>query len=232
MNGFFNFNGAEVEAIQLSLEVAIYCTLISLPIALAVGYGMARSQFFGKSLIESLLHLPLVLPPVTTGYLLLVFLGAKSPFGLYLYDLFGVQLSFRFPAAVIAAIVVSFPLVVRSIRTSMEMVDPKLEEASRVLGAGKLKTFFKITVPLAFPGILSGAVLAFARSLGEFGATITFAGNIEGETQTLPLAIYNYMQVPGSEEPTMRLVLVSLVIAFVAMALSEWSIKKIKHDNN
>ena len=232
MWGLFEFNDAEIQAIKLSVEVAVYCSLISLPIALWIGYKMARYDFFGKSVIESIIHLPLVMPPVTTGYLLLILLGSKNLIGRWLYAAFGIKLAFTFQAAVIASVFVSFPLIVRSVRTAMEMVDTGLEEASRILGAGKLKTFFRITVPLAMPGIVSGTILAFARSLGEFGATITFAGNIEGVTQTLPLAIYAYMQVPGKENATFRLVLISVIISFIAMALSEWFIKKMKHDKS
>ena len=228
MDGFLGFNEAEMQAIGLSVKVAIYCSLISLPIALWVGYKMARKNFYGKSIIEGIIHLPLVMPPVTTGYLLLLLLGSRSFIGQWLYTNFGIKIAFSFPAAVIASIIVSFPLIVRAVRTAMEMVDTGLEEASRILGAGKLKTFFRITTPLALPGIVSGTILAFARSLGEFGATITFAGNIEGETQTLPLAIYSYMQVPGQEHVTMRLVVVSVIISFIAMALSQWYVKKMK----
>lgn len=226
MTGLLGFNHAELQAIKLSVEVAVYCSIISLPIALWVGYKMARHNFYGKPVVESIIHLPLVMPPVTTGYLLLLLLGSKSLIGKWFFAAFGIKLAFSFQAAVIASVFVSFPLIVRSVRTAMEMVDTGLEDASRILGAGKLKTFFRITVPMALPGIISGTILAFARSLGEFGATITFAGNIEGETQTLPLAIYAYMQVPGKENATLRLVIVSIVISFVAMALSEWYIKK------
>lgn len=222
------FNQTELQAIGLSIEVAIYCAVISLPLALGLGYTLARKDFFGKSAVESIIHLPLVMPPVTTGYLLLLILGSKGFIGSFFYQLFGLKLAFSFPAAVIASVFVSFPLIVRSVRTAMEMVDPGLEEASRILGASKLKTFFKITVPLALPGIVSGTILTFARSLGEFGATITFAGNIQGETQTLPLAIFSYMQIPGHEGPTLRLALVSILISFLAMGLSEWFIKKMK----
>ena len=230
MGDLFAFNQAEIQAIFLSLKVAVYCTLISLPIALFMGYKMARNNFFGKSLVESIIHLPLVMPPVTTGYLLLLFLGSNSLIGNWFYTVFGVRLAFSFHAAVIAAVVVSFPLMVRSVRTAMEMVDTGLEEASSILGAGKLKTFFRITIPMALPGIISGVILAFARSLGEFGATITFAGNIAGETQTLPLAIFAYMQIPGQEGATIRLVIVSVVISLLAMIVSEWFIKRLKHD--
>lgn len=230
MGDLFSFNHAEVQAIFLSLRVAIYCTIISLPIALFIGYKMARNDFWGKSVIESILHLPLVMPPVTTGYLLLLFLGSNSVMGKWFYESFGIKLAFSFPAAVIAAVIVSFPLMVRSIRIAMEMVDTGLEEASRILGASKIKTFIRITFPLALPGIISGVILSFARSLGEFGATITFAGNITGETQTLPLAIFSYMQIPGQEGATIRLVVVSVIISLIAMILSEWFIKRLKHD--
>ncbi len=232
MKGLWTFNEADLQAIKLSVEVAIYCSIISLPIALWVGYKMARHNFFGKPVIESIIHMPLVMPPVTTGYLLLLLLGSKSLVGKWLFTVFGIKLAFTFYAAVIASVFVSFPLIVRSIRTAMEMVDTGLEEASRMLGAGRIKTFFRVTVPLALPGIVSGTILAFARSLGEFGATITFAGNIEGETQTLPLAIFSSMQVPGKEGATLRLVIVSVIISFIAMALSEWYIKKMKHDRS
>ena len=232
MTELLGLSGSEIQAIRLSVEVAVYCTIISIPFVLVIGNLMARHDFFGKPVIEGILHLPLVMPPVTTGYLLLLLLGAKSFIGKWLYATFGIKLAFTFQAAVIASVFVSFPLIVRSVRTSMEMVDTGLEEASRILGAGKIKTFFKITIPLALPGVLSGAILAFARSLGEFGATITFSGNIEGETQTLPLAIFAYMQVPGKESATLRLVIISILISFIAMALSEWYIKKMKHDRS
>jgi len=228
MINFLNFNETEVEAIGLSIKVAVYCSLISLPLALLLGYALARFNFRGKAAIDSLIHLPLVMPPVTTGYLLLLIFGTRGFIGQWLYSLFGIKLAFTFSAAVIAAVFVSFPLIVRSIRTAMEMVDPGLEDASRILGAGKIRTFFLVTIPLSLPGIVSGTILAFARSLGEFGATITFAGNIEGETQTLPLAIYAYMQIPGKEGSTLRLVLVSVLVSFIAMALSEVFIKKMK----
>jgi len=227
-----NISEVEVQAIILSVKAAIYCSVISLPLALAVGYLMARHNFQGKSIVESIIHLPLVMPPVTTGYLLLLVLGSKGLVGEWLSDTLGIKIAFTFQAAVIASVFVSFPLIVRSIRTSMEMVDTGLEEASRILGASKIRTFFRITVPLALPGIISGTILAFARSLGEFGATITFAGNIVGETQTLPLAIYATMQSPGQEYATLRLVIISIIIAFAAMVLSEWYIKKMRHANS
>lgn len=228
MKELLSFNAAEIQAILLSLKVAFYCALISLPFALWLGYFMARRSFYGKSIIESIVHLPLVLPPVTTGYLLLLLFGTNGWFGQWLYNTFNIRIAFSFYAAVLASIIVSFPLIVRSIRTAIEMVDTDLEDASRILGINRLKTFFRITVPLALPGIISGTVLAFARSLGEFGATITFAGNIAGETQTLPLAIYSNMQVPGREGATLRLVLVSIVLSFIVMAISEWMVRRMR----
>ena len=210
------------------MKVGLISTLISLPFAILIGYLMARKHFIGKPIIEGIIHLPLVMPPVATGYLLLLVLGSRGIIGNWLLQSFGIRLAFAFPAAVIASLVVAFPLMVRSIRTAMELVDPRLEQTSQLLGASRLQTLYKITIPLAAPGIISGTVLAFARSLGEFGATISFAGNIQGETQTLPLAIYSKMQVPGEEQPTFILVAIAVGISFVAMVLSEWSIKKMK----
>lgn len=229
MSGLFEFNQTEIQAILLSLKVAVICVILSLPLALWIGHKMARTEFIGKSVIESIIHLPLVMPPVTTGYILLLVFGSNGWLGHWLQQKLGVQLAFAFPATVLASMVVSFPLMVRAIRTSMEMVDTGLEEASRLLGVGPFKTFVKITIPLALPGIISGTILAFARSLGEFGATITFAGNIAGSTQTLPLAIFSYMQIPGQEGATLRLAVVSIIISLVAMILSEWYLKKLKH---
>ncbi len=225
---FLGFNIEEWQAIGLSLRVALLCTLISLPLALGVGYKLARCNFTGKALLESLLHLPMVMPPVTTGYLLLLIFGSNGFIGSYLNDYFNVKLAFSFGGVVLAAVVVSFPLMLRSVKAAIEMVDPGLEEASRILGVKKMATFLKITVPLALPGVLSGIILSFARSLGEFGATITFAGNIAGETQTIPLAIYSYMQIPGQEGATLSLVLVSVLISLMAMALSEVFVRRVK----
>jgi len=189
--------------------------------AVAIGWFLARKSFIGKSVLEGILHLPLVLPPITTGYLLLVLFGNRGLIGSFFYEKLGIQIAFSFYAAVIAAIFVSFPLVTRSVRLSIELVDQKLEEAARTLGASNLKVFFTITLPLALPGVISGFILAFARSLGEFGATISFAGNIEGKTQTLPLAIFSEMQVPGKEVSTMRLVIVSVILSLIAMIAAE-----------
>jgi len=226
----FTYSSAELDAIQLSLKVALLCTIIILPIAVLIGWFLARKRFFGKSIIEGILHLPLVLPPVTVGYILLVTLGRNGWLGSFFYEHWGIQIAFSFPAAVIAAIVVSFPLVTRSIRLSVELVDKNYEDAARTLGASNLRVFFTVTLPLALPGVVSGAILAFARSLGEFGATISFAGNIAGETQTLPLAIFSSMQVPGQETSTMRLVIVSVILSLLAMIGAEYLNRRIlKH---
>lgn len=224
----FILSDAEWVAIGLSAKVAFLSCFTALPFALMLGYGLARHRFYGKSLVEGLLHLPLVMPPVTTGYLLLLVLGTRGVVGSWLYQRLGIRLPFNFAAAVIASTVVAFPLLVRSIRIAMELGQRGMEEASMTLGAGPLRTFFQVTMPLALPGIVSGLILAFARSLGEFGATITFAGNIEGETRTLPLAIFNAMQVPGNDATTLRLVMISVVIAFGAMVISEWALRRIK----
>jgi molybdate transport system permease protein len=207
----------EYQAIWLSLKVGVLTSIIALPVAIISGYYLARKQFRGKAIVEALLHLPLVLPPVTTGYLLLLFLGTNGILGKWLFEWLGIRIAFSFEAAVIASAIVSFPLIIRAVKVAMQMVDPGLEEASRSLGVSPVKTFFFITLPLARPGILGGFVLGFARSLGEFGATITFAGNIAGETRTLPLAIYAKMQVPGQERETLMLVMVSVLISFVAI---------------
>lgn len=219
---------AELSAILLSLKVALLSTLISFPVALYFGWIMARSHFKGKSIIEGIIHFPLVMPPVTTGYLLLILLGTQGVIGSWLYKSFGIRLAFNQAAAIIAAMVVSFPLATRSIRTSIEMVDRRFEDASRTLGVSYFQTFFRVTFPLALPGIISGLVLGFARCLGEFGATITFAGNIQGETQTIPLAVYSLMQVPGKEGATLRLVIFSAIISLLAMIFAEYLNKKVK----
>uniref|UniRef100_UPI0032165D83 molybdate ABC transporter permease subunit n=1 Tax=uncultured Draconibacterium sp. TaxID=1573823 RepID=UPI0032165D83 len=227
MNEIFKYTASEWSAIQLSLSVAIICSVITLPFAVAIGWFLARKKFHGKSVIEGVLHLPLVLPPITTGYLLLLVFGNKGFIGSFFYEKLGIQIAFSFYAAVIAAVFVSFPLVTRSVRLSIELVDQKLEEAARTLGASNLRVFFTITLPLALPGVISGFILSFARSLGEFGATISFAGNIEGKTQTLPLAIFSEMQIPGREAATMRLVFVSVVLSLLAMIAAEFLNRRI-----
>jgi molybdate transport system permease protein len=221
------FTYPELQAIGLSLRVASICAVISLPFALGVSWVLARKKFHGKWFVEGITQLPLVLPPVTVGYLLLLVLGKKGMIGDFLLQHLEIRISFTFWAAVIASVVVSFPLVVRAIKVAIEMVDIELESAARTLGAGAWKTFFTITVPLAFPGILSGFILSFARCLGEFGATSTFAGNIVGQTQTLPLAIYSAMEVPGGELVAMRLAGVSIILAFLAMVGSEFINRKL-----
>lgn len=227
MTDLFTYSPAEWDAIQLSLKVALLCTVFILPLAILVGWFLARKQFFGKAIVEGIVHLPLVLPPVTVGYILLILFGRNGWLGSFFYEYWGIQIAFSFPAAVIAAIVVSFPLVTRSIRLSVELVDKNYEDAARTLGASNLRVFFTITLPLALPGVISGAILAFARSLGEFGATISFAGNIAGETQTLPLAIFSSMQVPGQENSTLRLVIVSVVLSLLAMIGAEYLNRRI-----
>ncbi len=223
----FNFSYAEFQAIGLSIKVAIICSVISLPIAIGVGWVLARKNFRGKWFFDGLVQLPLVLPPVTIGYVLLLVFGVRGFIGKFLLTNFDIRISFTIWAAVLASIVVSFPLVVRAIKISIEMVDVELESAARTLGAGPWKTFFTITIPLALPGIFSGFILGFARCLGEFGATISFAGNIVGQTQTLPLAIYSAMEVPGGETMAARLVLVSIVLSFMAMVGSEFLNRKL-----
>ena len=223
----FEFTYEELQAIGLSIKVAFICALISLPFAIAIGWLLARKNFAAKWLLDGFVQLPLVLPPVTIGYLLLLTFGAKGFIGAILLDQLDIRISFTFWAAVMASIVVSFPLAVRAIKVAIEMVSTDLESAARTLGSGPWKTFFTITMPLALPGILSGFILSFARCLGEFGATITFAGNIVGQTQTLPLAIYTAMEQPGGELVAFRLAAISIILSFIAMIGSEFLNKKL-----
>lgn len=218
----------ELEAIRLSLEVATAAVLGSLPIAILVAWVLARKEFPGKSLLDGIVHLPLILPPVVVGYLLLVTLGRNGVIGAFLFDTFGITLAFTWKGAAVAAAVVAFPLIVRSIRLSLEAVDSGLEQAARTLGASPLRVFATVTLPLASPGILTGAILGFARSLGEFGATITFVSNIPGETRTLPIALYTLTQVPGGESGAVRLVVISIVVALAALILSEVIARRLK----
>jgi len=215
------FTPEEWTAIALSVRVALAATAASLPIAILAGYALARWSFPGKALLNGLLHLPLVLPPVVTGYLLLLSFGRQGPIGAFLYDTFGISFSFRWTGAALACAVMSFPLMLRAIRLSFELIDRRLEAAAGTLGANPVWTFLVVTLPLALPGILVGAILCFAKALGEFGATITFVSNIPGETQTIPSAIYSYTQVPGGEAGALRLAAVSLAIALVALIASE-----------
>lgn len=211
----------EMEAIGLSLRVAFWAMVWSLPLAILTAWLLARCRFPGRALLDGLIHLPLVLPPVVIGYVLLVLLGRNGAIGSWLYDLFGITLAFSWRGAAVASGVVAFPLVVRAIRLSLEAVDLRLEQAARTLGAHPVAVFFTITLPLTLPGIVAGTILGFARSLGEFGATITFVSNIPGETQTLPIALYSLTQVPGGEDAAFRLVVISVVIAMIALAASE-----------
>ena len=211
----------EWEAIRLSLWVATIGTLASLPVGALAAYALARWRFPGKILFDGFVHLPLVLPPVVTGYLLLILFGRKGAIGAFLESTFGIVFSFRWTGAALAAAVMGFPLLVRAIRLSFEATDRRLEDAARTLGASRPLVFFTITLPLALPGILAGLVLAFAKALGEFGATITFVSNIPGETRTLPTAIYTYTQVPGGDANAARLVVVAIVISLAALVISE-----------
>lgn len=216
----------EWAALVLSLKVSFWATFLSLPVALAVAWLLARREFWGKSLLSALVHLPLVLPPVVTGYLLLLTFGRNGAVGGFL-EQFGVVFAFRWTGAALAAAIMGFPLVVRAMRLAIEAVDPKLEEAASTLGASGMSRFILITLPLIAPGILAGAVLGFAKAMGEFGATITFVANIPGETQTLPSAIYAFLQVPGGEDSALRLVGLSLVVAVGAVLVSEWLARRV-----
>lgn len=213
---------AEWTALELSLRVSLLATLFSLPFGIAVALALARGNFPGKQMLNGLVHLPLILPPVVTGYLLLISFGRKGPVGAFLYDWFGIVLAFKWTGAVLAAAVMAFPLMVRAIRLAIEAVDPKLEQAAATLGANRFWTFVIVTLPLILPGIVAGSILAFAKAMGEFGATITFVSNIPGQTQTLPSAIYAFLQVPGGDASAMRLVIVSVVVAIGALLVSEF----------
>jgi molybdate transport system permease protein len=211
----------ELEAIRLSLKVAFWAALGSLPPGLLVAYALARWSFPGKMLLDGLVHLSLVLPPVVTGYLLLLTFGRRGPVGAFLAEQLGIVFSFRWTGAALACGVMGFPLLVRAVRLSFEAVDRKLEDAAGTLGASRPWVFATVTLPLALPGVLAGMVLAYAKALGEFGATITFVSNIPGETQTLPSAIYTFTQVPGGEAGALRLTLVSVALSFAALIASE-----------
>ncbi|MCW9718619.1 molybdate ABC transporter permease subunit [Avibacterium sp. 21-599] len=222
---FFHFSSAELNAIALSVKVALVSVLAGLPCAILVAWLLARKDFWGKSLLNGIIHLPLVLPPVVVGYLLLIAMGRNGIIGRYLLQWFDFSFGFSWYGAALASAIVSFPLVVRSIRLAIENVDFKLEQAARTLGSSALKTFFTITLPLALPGILAGIVLGFARSLGEFGATITFVSNIPKVTQTIPLAMFSFLETPGAESAAARLCLIAIVIALISLLISEWLAK-------
>lgn len=219
---------AELEAIRLSLEVATLATAASLPVAVAVAYALARGRFPGRALADAIVHMPLVLPPVVVGYFLLLLFGARGPIGRWLEATFGFQLIFTTRGAALAAAVMAFPLMVRAIRLALDAVDPALEAAARTLGASRSDVFRTVTLPLMLPGILSGAVIAFAASLGEFGATITFVSNVEGETRTLPLAIYTATQTPDGDAAAGRLVAIAFGLAIAMLLASEWLARRVE----
>ena len=212
----------EWTAVRLSLIVATVAMLASLPFGIAVALALARGRFWGKGLVNALVHLPLVLPPVVTGFALLLLLGRNAPLGAFLERTFGLVFAFRWTGAALAAAVMGFPLMVRAIRLSIEAVDRRLEQAAGTLGATPLWTLATVTLPLAAPGIIAGMILSFAKAMGEFGATITFVSNIPGETQTLPTAIYTYTQVPGGDPQALKLSALAVIISLAALAASEW----------
>ncbi|RBI86730.1 molybdate ABC transporter permease subunit [Rhodosalinus halophilus] len=216
----------EWQAVALSLRVSLWATVASLPLGILAAYALARWSFPGKQLLNGLVHLPLILPPVVTGYLLLLTFGTQGPVGGPLSEL-GIVFAFRWTGAALAAGVMAFPLMVRAIRLSIEAVDPRLEQASATLGASPPWVFVTVTLPLILPGVVAGAILAFAKAMGEFGATITFVSNIPGETRTIPSAIYAFLQVPGGEDAATRLVLVSVGVAMGALLLSEWIARRV-----
>ncbi len=217
---------AEWEIVLLSLRVSVVAVLITLPVAYALAWLLARRRFPGRVLLDAAVHLPLVLPPVVTGWLLLIVFGRNGPVGRWLYEIFGITLVFSWAGAALAAAVMALPLMVRAMRLSIDAVDRRLVGAARTLGATRWHAFRTITLPLSLPGIAVGAMLGFARSLGEFGATITFAANIAGETRTLPLAIYSELQLPGSEDSVTRLAIISIILSLGALLASEWLVRR------
>ena len=219
---------AEVEALLLSLRVAAVAVIVALPFAIAVAMLLARGRFPGKLILDGLVHLPLVLPPVVMGYLLLITLGTKAPLGAWLNDTFGIRFIFSWTGAALAAGIVTFPFQVRAIRLAIEAIDPGLAQAAETLGAGPFDRFVSLTLPLALPGIVAGAVTAFAAALGEFGAIITFVSNIPGETRTLPLAIYTAIQSPGGEVAAARLAALSIALALAGLALAELAARRVR----
>lgn len=219
---------AEIEALLLSLKIAGTAVAGALPFAVLAALALARGRFPGRLLLDGLVHLPLVLPPVVMGYLLLVTFGTKAPVGAWLLDTFGIRLVFSWTGAALAAAIVSFPFQVRAIRLAIEAIDPGLDAAAETLGAGPLDRFISITLPLALPGIIAGAITAFAAGLGEFGAIITFVSNIPGETRTLPLAIYTAIQTPGGEAAAARLAALSIALALAGLVLSEAAARRVR----
>jgi molybdate transport system permease protein len=222
MQRVFDLSPGEWTAIQLSLRIALVATACALPFGIAIAWVLARKNFWGKALLDGIVHLPLVLPPVVTGYLLLISFGRRGPIGAVLDKYFGIVFSFRWTGAALACGVMGFPLLVRAIRLSIEAIDQRLEDAAATLGASRRWVFATVTLPLALPGVIAGLVLCFAKALGEFGATITFVSNIPGETQTISAAIYTYTQVPNGDAAALRLVLVAIVLSLAALIASEW----------
>jgi molybdate transport system permease protein len=218
----FDLTPEEWTAVWLSIRIATVATVGALPFGIAVAWLLARKDFWGKALLDGLVHLPLVLPPVVTGYLLLIWFGRRGPIGAFLDQYFGIVFSFRWTGAALACGVMAFPLLVRAIRLSFEAIDYRLEDAASTLGASRFWVFLTVTLPLALPGVIAGMVICFAKALGEFGATITFVSNIPGETQTISAAIYTLTQVPGGDAAALRLVVVAIVIALIALIASEW----------
>ncbi|MXO57710.1 molybdate ABC transporter permease subunit [Altererythrobacter gangjinensis] len=217
---------AEWQIVALSLRVTLIAVAMTLPVAYGLAWVLARNRFPGRFLLDALVHLPLVLPPVVTGYVLLLTFGRNGPIGAFLEQTLGISLVFHWTGAALAAAVMALPLMVRAMRLSIEAVDRKLVDAARTLGAGRLRAFFTVTLPLSLPGILAGGVLGFARAIGEFGATITFAANIPGETRTLPLAIYTKLQLPGGEIAVARLAIIAVILSLGALILSEWLVRR------
>ncbi|GGD15164.1 molybdate ABC transporter permease subunit [Aureimonas glaciei] len=217
----------EWTAVRLSIRVALVAMLASLPIGLFLAFVLARGEFWGKAFLNGLVHLPLVLPPVVTGYLLLIGFGRRGPIGAFLETHFGIVFAFRWTGAALACAVMGLPLMVRAMRLSLEAVDRRLEDAAGTLGASPAWVFLSVTLPLILPGIIAGMILSFAKAMGEFGATITFVSNIPGETQTLPSAIYSFLQVPGGDAGAMRLTLVSIAISMTALMLSEFLARRV-----
>lgn len=216
----------EWSAVALSVKVSFWAVVASLPFGLLTAYALARWTFPGKQILNGLVHLPLILPPVVTGYLLLLTFGPRAPVGGFL-ETIGLDIAFRWTGAALAAAIMGFPLMVRAMRLSIEAIDPRLEEAAATLGASGVRVFVTVTVPLMLPGLLTGAILAFAKAMGEFGATITFVSNIPGQTQTLPSAIYAFLQIPGGEASALRLVVVSIIVAMGALLVSEWASRRV-----
>jgi molybdate transport system permease protein len=216
----FGLGAAEWGAVALSLKVSLWATIVSLPVAILTAYALARGRFIGHQALNIAVHLPLLMPPVVTGYLLLVLFGTQGPLGRF-FAIFGVEFAFRWTGAALAGAIMGFPLMVRAIRLALEAVDPKLEQAAATLGAGRARVFLTITLPLIAPGIAAGAILGFAKAMGEFGATITFVSNIPGQTQTVPTAIYTFLQVPGQEGAALRLIIVSVLLSAGALIASE-----------